>query len=79
MLTEKIRESLHASRDLYHQLVLLVGGSGTGKTTVLQNVAGELGVSVINANLALSSELLELSPRHKKWVHKERVHLQPKL
>ena len=59
---DKIKRSLQAAEGLYHRLVLLVGKTGSGKTGVLRDVAEELGTSVINVNLALSSELLELTP-----------------
>lgn len=62
---DKIRQSLHAAEGLYHRLVLLVGESGSGKTIVLRDVAEEFGVSVINVNLALSSELLELTAKQR--------------
>ena len=57
----RIKESLQASEGLYHRLVLLVGEAGSGKTGILRDVAGELDTSVVNVNLALSSELLELT------------------
>jgi hypothetical protein len=58
---EKIMRSLRAADGLYYRLVLLVGGTGSGKTGVLRDVAEHLGSSVINVNLALSGELLELT------------------
>jgi cytidylate kinase len=45
--------------------VLLVGEAGSGKTGVLRDVAEEFGTSVINVNLALSSELLELTAKQR--------------
>jgi hypothetical protein len=62
---DKIRRSLHAAEGLYHRLVLLVGEAGSGKTGVLRDVAEEFGTSVINVNLALSSELLELTAKQR--------------
>ena len=62
---DKIKRSLHAAEGLYHRLVLLVGETGSGKTGVLRGVAEEFGTSVINVNLALSSELLELTARQR--------------
>jgi hypothetical protein len=50
---------------LYHRLVLLVGETGSGKTGVLRGVAEAFGTSVINVNLALSSELLELTAKQR--------------
>lgn len=60
---DKIKRSIQAAEGLYHRLVLLVGEAGSGKTGVLQDVAEEFGTSVINVNLALSSELLELTAK----------------
>jgi hypothetical protein len=50
---------------LYHRLVLLVGETGSGKTGVLREVAEGFDTSVINVNLALSSELLELTAKQR--------------
>lgn len=61
----RIRESIRAASFLYHQLVLLVGEPGSGKTEALRAFAGELGVDVINVNLALSAKLLELTTRQR--------------
>jgi hypothetical protein len=62
---DKINRSLQAAEGLYHRLVLLVGETGSGKTGVLRDVAKEFGTSVINVNLALSSELLELTAKQR--------------
>ena len=62
---EKIKRSLQSAEGLYHRLVLLVGETGSGKTSVLRDVAEEFGTSVINVNLGLSGELLELSAKQR--------------
>jgi len=62
---DKIKRSMQAAEGLYHRLVLLVGETGSGKTGVLRDVADEFGTSVININLALSSELLELTAKQR--------------
>jgi len=62
---EKIKLSLQAAEGLYHRLVLLVGKTGSNKTGILKDVADDFGTSVINVNLALSSELLELTARQR--------------
>ncbi|OPY78413.1 MAG: hypothetical protein A4E70_02382 [Syntrophus sp. PtaU1.Bin005] len=62
---DKIKRSLQAAEGLYHQLVLLVGETGSGKTGVLRDIAEELGADVINVNLALSGELLELTAKQR--------------
>lgn len=61
----KVTDSLRAAGELYHQLVLLVGENGTGKTAVLQELATDLGVSVNNLNLELSVQMLELTARQR--------------
>jgi DNA polymerase III delta prime subunit len=62
---DKLKRSLQAAEGLYHRLVLLVGETGSGKTAVFRDVAEEFGSSVINVNLALSSELLELTAKQR--------------
>lgn len=62
---EIVKRSLQAAEGLYHRLVLLVGESGSGKTGVLRGIAAEFGSSVVNVNLALSSELLELTEKQR--------------
>ncbi|AKH39029.1 MULTISPECIES: BREX-3 system P-loop-containing protein BrxF [Nitrosomonas] len=64
-IPDKIIRSLRAAEGLYYRLVLLVGETGSGKTSVLQNVAEEFGVFVININQALSIELLELTVKQR--------------
>ena len=64
-IQEKVMQSLHAAEGLYYRLVLLVGEAGSGKTGVLQDVANELGTSVINVNLELSGKLLELTAKQR--------------
>jgi Cdc6-like AAA superfamily ATPase len=64
-VSDKIKRSLQAAEGLYHRLVLLIGETGSGKSVVLRDVAEELATSVINVNLALSSELLELTTKQR--------------
>jgi hypothetical protein len=45
--------------------VLLVGETGSGKTSVLRDIADEYRTSVVNVNLALSSQLLELTTKQR--------------
>lgn len=60
-----IRDAIKQSEGLYHRLVLLVGETGSGKTTVIRNAAHVLNTDVINVNLALSAKLLELTVRQR--------------
>lgn len=61
----KVKQHLAAAEGGYYRLVLLVGGSGSGKTAALKSIADEFGTSVVNANLALSSALLELTAKQR--------------
>lgn len=65
LIQDKIKRSLQAAEGLYYRLVLLVGETGSGKTGILRDVADDLGSEVININLALSSELLELTAKQR--------------
>jgi len=60
-----IVRSLQSARSLYYRLVLLVGKSGSGKTSVLRDVAEELDAPFININLELSERLLELTAKQR--------------
>ena len=64
-IQEKVKQFLKAADNQYYKLVLLVGKAGSGKTVVLNDVANELGVPVINVNLKLSEQLLELTPKQR--------------
>ncbi len=48
---DKIKRSLEAAEALYYRLVLVVGEAGSGKTSVLQEVAADLGTDVVNVKL----------------------------
>lgn len=50
---------------LYHRLVLVVGPSQSGKTSILRDVARRTGGSYHNLNLMLSERLLELTQRQR--------------
>ena len=64
-MQEKIKQSLRTAEGLYHRLVLLVGTTGSGKTELLRDFAGEIGTEVITINLLLSAELLGLSEKQR--------------
>jgi cytidylate kinase len=42
-----------------------VGETGSGKTSVLRDIAEEFDSTVVNVNLALSGELLELTAKQR--------------
>jgi len=46
-----------------HKLVILVGGFGTGKTTLLKDLAPQVGAEYVNLNLHLTGRLLSLPRR----------------
>ncbi|MDQ7066310.1 MAG: BREX-3 system P-loop-containing protein BrxF [candidate division KSB1 bacterium] len=49
----------------YYHLFLLIAPPGAGKTTLINYLGQELGLPIINLNLALSKQLLELSDRQR--------------
>ena len=51
---DKIKRSIQAAEGLYYRLILLVGKTGSGKTSVLREVAEDFGSSVVNVNLELT-------------------------
>jgi len=65
-IENKVIKSLRAAEALYHRLVLLVGKSGSGKTSVLHNLAKQYDTELININLCLSKELLELTEKQRQ-------------
>lgn len=65
LLLEKVKRSIHTAEGLYHRLVLLVGETGSGKSSVLRDLAMEFGTTVINVNLVISGELLELMAKQR--------------
>ncbi|KAK4741715.1 hypothetical protein SAY87_025303 [Trapa incisa] len=61
----EIRRSLHAIERIacsvkYNEPVLLVGETGTGKTTLVQNLASRLGQKIIVLNLSQQSDVTDL-------------------
>ncbi len=62
-IQEKVKQSLEATKNLYYRLILVVGEPGSGKTTVLRDVASQLDIPIINVNLELSSKLLDLTAK----------------
>jgi len=66
MIKEQIISAIKESNKCYHRLILVVGKSGKGKTTLLKELHDELKIPYINVNLELSQNLLELSNRQRK-------------
>ena len=65
-IENKVTRSLKAAEELYYRLVLIVGKSGSGKTSVIQNLAKQRKTDPININLCLSKELLELTTKQRQ-------------
>lgn len=59
-IQEEIQESIQAAKTLREKLILLVGNSGSGKTTILQTISEDLAAPTINVNLEISYRLLDL-------------------
>jgi len=62
---QKIMQVLESTETLYHRLVLLVGASGSGKTSILRNFCAESNRDVVNVNAELSKRLLEMTDRQR--------------
>ena len=62
---EEIVDKINQTHQLYHRLVLVVGPSGSRKTSLLQEVSKQTGFRYINLNLDLSRALLELTERQR--------------
>jgi ribose 1,5-bisphosphokinase PhnN len=56
-----LQEAIRQAASQYFRLVLLVAPSGSGKTALLQAVAQENSLPLLNINLELSKRLLELT------------------
>ena len=65
LLSDDIFKKILDAEGLYHQLVLVVGREGTGKTSALQAVADSVDAALINVNLELSRRLLALTARQR--------------
>jgi len=65
MSKDGILEQVQAAKALYNRLVLVVADSGSGKTTVLREIAEELQTPIVNVNLELSRRMLDLTGRQR--------------
>ena len=57
----QLEQAIQQVASQYYRLVILVGASASGKTTVLQSVAQNPGCQLLNVNLELSKKMLELT------------------
>lgn len=64
-IIDKAISYIETTRSLYYSLVLFVGQSGSGKTSLLRGLAENLDTEVININLEVSSKLLELTQKQR--------------
>lgn len=64
-LVDKILEKISEVYYLYHRLILIVGRSGSGKTSALQGVSAKTSATIINVNLKLSRVMLDLTERQR--------------
>jgi hypothetical protein len=63
--TDQIRERLSGIADNYSRLVLLVGHSGSGRTTALRGLADSENAPVLNLGTEVSLRLLDLGERQR--------------
>ena len=64
-LADDVIEKLKHAENLYHRLILIVGGESKGKTSALQEVASRVKAPLVNINLELSRRLLDLTERQR--------------
>jgi hypothetical protein len=62
---DQIRERLSGIADIYNRLVLLVGPSGSGRTSALRSLADAEKVPVLNVGTDISRRLLDLTERQR--------------
>jgi hypothetical protein len=65
LLASQIQDVLPRARDAYYKLVLAVGPARTGKTAMLNELAGLHSWPRLNVNLRLAERLLELTHRQR--------------
>ena len=64
-LAAQIMRKVKQTDQLYNRLLLVVGPTGTGKTTALREVREHIGAPLVNVNLELSRRMLELTERQR--------------
>ena len=68
---QSLKDSLHTAENLYYRLILLVGEPNSGQTMLLNELAKELNLKVININLTVAKALLELNVKQRTRVLSE--------
>lgn len=71
-LTVRLDQAIEQAASQYFRLVLLVGGTESGKTAALQAESRKFGCPIVNVNLELSKRMLEL-PRKQRSRQVERL------
>ena len=64
-LCDQIIRQLSSASELYHRLLVVVAPAGSGKTVALQDVHAQTGAPLLNINLALSTDMLDLTERQR--------------
>jgi hypothetical protein len=62
----QVAEAVRQVDGMYHQLVVLVGPPGSGKTATLKGLESTKGWNRFSVNQQLSEALLELTPKQRK-------------
>src|SRR5689334_7116274 len=65
-LIQELRDAIRGVESGYYRLVLLVGRTRTGKTSIMRKLALQDGLPLVNVNLALSERLLELTAKERR-------------
>ena len=64
-VSQLLKQSIHTADGLYHRLVLVVGKTSSGKTTLIREIAAQFATNVFNVSLAISGALLDLTPKQR--------------
>lgn len=64
-LADRIERSAQEAASLHHQLVLVAGPPGSGKTTALRTLRDRIGAPLVNVGLGLSRRMLELTEQQR--------------
>jgi hypothetical protein len=64
-LAARVQQQIESAEHGYYRLVLVVGGSGTGKTAALRSVADQRSAGLLNVGAALSEMLIGMSAQQR--------------